>query len=75
MIFAISSHSETAGLDGGETETDSLAEGGGIDMGDLILFADTTVGKVETLPGHVPIRIGGIISAKPIGRGRDQDGY
>jgi hypothetical protein len=65
MIFAVPSHTQTPRLDGGETETDGLAQGCGIDMGDAILVADTAIRKIEPLAGNIAIGVGSIVGREP----------
>ena len=43
MIFAIPPNSQTSCFDRGKTESDGFAEGGRINMRDLVLVADSAV--------------------------------
>lgn len=65
MIFAVSSDAETSCFDCGKTKTDGLAQGSGVDVGDVVLFADATVGEIEALSGDIPVRIGRVVSGEP----------
>jgi len=68
VIFAVASDAKTAGLDGWETETDGLAEGSGVDVGDAVVVAHAAIGEVEPLPGDISVGIGGVICGEPAKR-------
>ena len=63
MILAVTTNAQATGLDGGKTQPDRLSQSCSIDMGDLILFADPAIRKVEALTRYIAIGIGSIISA------------
>ena len=65
VIFTVASDAETAGLDGWETETDGLAEGSGVDVGDVVVVTDTTIGEIEALPWDISVWVGGVICGEP----------
>ena len=65
MILAVSSNAETSCFDCGKTETNSLAQGSGVDVGDVVLFADAAVGEIEALAGHIAIRVRCIVCGEP----------
>lgn len=46
MIFTVPPHSEAPCFDGRETQTNSLAQGGRVDVRNTVLVTDSTVGKV-----------------------------
>jgi len=65
VIFAVASDTKAAGLDSWETETDGLAEGSSVDVGDVVVVAHTAVGEVKPLPWDVSVGIGGVICGEP----------
>jgi len=73
MIFAVPSHAKSSRLDSRETETDGLAQGRGVDMGDAILIADTTIRKIEPLAGDIAIGVGRIVGREPDGSENDKE--
>lgn len=65
MIFTVPSYAQPPSLNRGKAKTNGFAESGSVDMRDLILFTNSTIGEVETLSGYISIRIGGIIGTEP----------
>ena len=65
MVFTVPAHAQTPSLDGGKAETDCLAQGCSIDMGDAILVAHAAIREIETLTRYIAIRVGGIVGPEP----------
>lgn len=74
MIFAVPSDAQPARLDSWETKTNSLAQGGSINVGDTILVAHPTIREIEALTWYISIGIWGIISGKPGRKGQTTAG-
>lgn len=65
VVFTVPAHPQTPSLDGGEAETDCLAQSRSINMGDAILVAHTAIRKIETLTRNIAIWVGSIVGTKP----------
>lgn len=65
MVFAIPTDTKTSGFNGGEAEAYSLAEGGGVDMGDAILITNAAIGIVQPLSWDVPILVRRVVGVEP----------
>lgn len=67
MIFTVPSDTKTPCFDSWKTETNCLAQGGGVDMRNPVLVADPPIGKVEALPGDIAVRVRGVVCGEPSG--------
>lgn len=65
MVFAISANAQTPCFDSGKTEPDGFAECRSINMGDLVLVANSAVRKIETLAWYIPIRVRCVVGGQP----------
>lgn len=65
VILAVSPDPETSCFDCGETEPDGLTQGGGVDVRNTVLVADTTIGKVESLAGDVSVGVRSVVGGEP----------
>jgi len=72
MIFAVPSHTQSASLDSWEAESNSLAQGGSINVWDPILVTNTAVREVEPLTRNIAIRVGGIVCSQPVSGTRNK---
>lgn len=65
VVLGVAAHAETSGFDVGETESDGLAEGSGVDVRDIVQVADSAVRVVKTLSRDVSVWVRGVIGRKP----------
>ena len=65
MVFTVPPDPKAPGFDCRETKPDGLAQRGGVYVRDAILVADSAIGKVEALAGHITIGIGRIVGRQP----------
>ena len=66
VIFAIASHTQAACFDRGKAESDGLAQGGGVDVRDPILIANSSVRKIQSLTRNISIRVRCIVGGQPV---------
>ena len=70
VIFAVPPDPKTPGFDCRETESDGLAQRGGVNVWDAILVTNAPIRKVQALPWHIPVGVGSVIGREPeCGRG------
>ena len=70
VVFAVSSDAEAPGFDSRKTESDGLAQRGGVNVWDAILVTNAPIRKVQALPWHIPVGVGSVIGREPeCGRG------
>ena len=65
VIFAVPPDPKTPGFDCRETEPDGLPKRGSVNVGDTVLVADTAVGEVEPLAGHVSVGVRSVVGSEP----------
>jgi len=66
MIFAVPSNAQAPSFDGGKTKPDGFSQSCGVNMRNPVLVTDPSIRKIEPLPRDIPVRIGCIISGKPV---------
>ena len=65
MIFAVPPDPKTPGFDCRKTEPDGLAQGGGVDVRNIVLVADSTIREVETLARDIAVWVRRIVCGEP----------
>lgn len=68
VVFGVPSDTQPTCLDGGEAKANGLAQGGSIDVGDIVVVTDSAVRIVETLTRDVAVWVRGVICREPEGQ-------
>lgn len=61
MIFAIPADTQPPCFDSRKTESDCFAERRSINVGNLVLVANSAVRKIKALAWYIPIRVRSIV--------------